>query len=731
MAQLSLADAINRLPANENRLDTFVNGDENAAYQTPAGVEVPSVQNFLAQQEEKVNLLGSQFSSDTGTELVRGTWFGGSKAKVSALGGAGGASLIGFGQRSVADELLDRVNPLQHSAVGNGIADDTAALFAATSTGKVVDGLGLTYGVFGNFIPHANLKGLINCRLKQLNPSGTDRRTLFISGRNSFVIGNVKIDRNGNESGGMINDDAGIYIANCTNFYTYECEVFGGGAGTGITYQTCSYFEEVRNKVHDMKYVTNVVPPDDVINCFWYNNCHDFTITGSRAYDCGAVVSSFFTKTRSRGFAVSGSYNFRFYGTTADRVDQGHDATGGVGNHDFLYSGCVANDCNTYSFKAANSAFRGTYQSCVGVGARINFVVSGQSEASNPKPRDITYIRCTSVDAGKNPGYSGVPAQGFRIQSVPTVDTTYPRGIVYDGCTAIDNQLVPTMQNGFASDVATGTAPADINRLINNCQSSGHTSTATVGFNEVNNITGTSRVGGSSPRQVLVESGAVGNEKMWDVSYSNGVMKRRTRSDDDTFGSDFETVDRTGTVVDLLAWNATLMKFGGIDAASRFASFNSQGQYSQRFDDNGPATFQTFSNYGATGAGQGISIAWVIGFNGTSGATAARQRVVTTGIWTATASTQTAKWVLDLLNAGAVGAALEYDPTVGLRVGTSSALVAHPNGITKLQAYTVATLPSAATYVNSIIAVTDGTANKRMAISDGTNWRWPDGAIVS
>lgn len=48
-----------------------------------------------------------------------------------------------------------------------------------------------------------------------------------------------------------------------------------------------------------------------------------------------------------------------------------------------------------------------------------------------------------------------------------------------------------------------------------------------------------------------------------------------------------------------------------------------------------------------------------------------------------------------------------------------------------LPAYTVATVPSAATYTRGLIYVSDGTSNKRLAISDGTNWRFPDGAIVS
>lgn len=49
----------------------------------------------------------------------------------------------------------------------------------------------------------------------------------------------------------------------------------------------------------------------------------------------------------------------------------------------------------------------------------------------------------------------------------------------------------------------------------------------------------------------------------------------------------------------------------------------------------------------------------------------------------------------------------------------------------QLPSYTVAALPDAATYVRGIIYVSDGTSNKRLAVSDGTNWRFPDGAIVS
>ena len=49
----------------------------------------------------------------------------------------------------------------------------------------------------------------------------------------------------------------------------------------------------------------------------------------------------------------------------------------------------------------------------------------------------------------------------------------------------------------------------------------------------------------------------------------------------------------------------------------------------------------------------------------------------------------------------------------------------------QLPSFTVATLPPAATYPRCLIYVADGTANRRFAVSDGTSWRWPDGAVVA
>ena len=57
MTQLPLPDAIDRFKENEERIDTFVNGDENASYeQIGGGDDVPSVQKFLADKDAEINV---------------------------------------------------------------------------------------------------------------------------------------------------------------------------------------------------------------------------------------------------------------------------------------------------------------------------------------------------------------------------------------------------------------------------------------------------------------------------------------------------------------------------------------------------------------------------------------------------------------------------------------------------------------------------------------------------
>ena len=48
----------------------------------------------------------------------------------------------------------------------------------------------------------------------------------------------------------------------------------------------------------------------------------------------------------------------------------------------------------------------------------------------------------------------------------------------------------------------------------------------------------------------------------------------------------------------------------------------------------------------------------------------------------------------------------------------------------KLPVYTVATLPDATEFPYCLVAVSDGASNQRLALSDGTVWRYPSGTAV-
>ncbi len=64
-------------------------------------------------------------------------------------------------------------------------------------------------------------------------------------------------------------------------------------------------------------------------------------------------------------------------------------------------------------------------------------------------------------------------------------------------------------------------------------------------------------------------------------------------------------------------------------------------------------------------------------------------------------------------------------------IAIASTVVVNATRIPILRSYTVATMPSASANARGLVYVSDGTANKRLAVSDGSAWRWPDGAIVS
>lgn len=62
--------------------------------------------------------------------------------------------------------------------------------------------------------------------------------------------------------------------------------------------------------------------------------------------------------------------------------------------------------------------------------------------------------------------------------------------------------------------------------------------------------------------------------------------------------------------------------------------------------------------------------------------------------------------------------------------GGNAVVVLDASGLLSLRSFTVATMPTASP-AGRLAYVADGASNRRLAVSDGANWRWPDGTLVS
>jgi hypothetical protein len=190
----------------------------------------------------------------------------------------------------------------------------------------------------------------------------------------------------------------------------------------------------------------------------------------------GVAVSQVNRYTR---WAFSGNTNFGLTNCTSSVIDQGFDLTGSVGNSYFTITNCRAVDCGAVGFKFANSSFNGVVSNCVAEDCGyFGFGVSGMSEVSNPLVRNITFSNCQAINTGSN-GYFST-TYGFCVLQGP-FSTTYPRGIRFQHCSAVDEQTVKTMDFGFFSNVVQIEWPtSDWDKPINNtcyqCNSVGHVS---------------------------------------------------------------------------------------------------------------------------------------------------------------------------------------------------------------------------------------------------------------
>jgi hypothetical protein len=78
---------------------------------------------------------------------------------------------------------------------------------------------------------------------------------------------------------------------------------------------------------------------------------------------------------------------------------------------------------------------------------------------------------------------------------------------------------------------------------------------------------------------------------------------------------------------------------------------------------------------------------------------------------------------------GIAAAGADADVSLSLAAKGAGAILA--GAPIQIPSYAVGALPAAAWYPRCLIYVADGAGSRRLAVSDGTSWRWPDGSVVS
>jgi hypothetical protein len=365
-------------------------------------------------------------------------------------------------------------------------ADERAivnALAAAIAAGRPLTGGSRIYGVRGELVLPANAQ-LQDITVKQLSPVGSGRCTLTSNGGDNIKLTRVKVNRNGDGTNGNDSfDAAGIFITGGSGHHFEDVEVWGDDKGSGFVVWEASNFDVVRLHVHDIRYA-GADPGDDRVQGFWFRLCSDFRLIAPKLHDLGGSASSSLAKKWSRN-AFGGCSNFSVIDAQVWNVDQGIDLTGGPSNTNFRIIGGSARDCGSVGFKFANAARGG-----VVIGATTErcdlygFFASGPSGDDNSIwTGNITFVDCLALDTGSAGTWSdpeSIRPAGFAVEVGSFHLTESPLGIRFVNCTALDRQAVPTMQYGFANEVA---APSDgrYNECIN-CVSIGHTASPTTGM---------------------------------------------------------------------------------------------------------------------------------------------------------------------------------------------------------------------------------------------------------
>ncbi|GLI91782.1 right-handed parallel beta-helix repeat-containing protein [Methylocystis echinoides] len=377
-----------------------------------------------------------------------------------------------------------RVDLLDVGAVGDGKADDGAAIARALATGCAVTGANRAYRITRAIVLPENAT-LGDATI--LAALADDARLAIVAENVAHIaLTNIRLDRGADPAHGLAPgvdphpvqlSSGGVYLSHVENATLTDVEVFGDGVGSGIKLIESAHVRLIRPHVHHMRWASPVQPENEVLFGIWAVASRDVTIDSPRVHDLTPVAilaqggrADGRRNNMSDGIGSSGAQDLTIVNAEVYNVGEGLDFSGKFTTRNFTLDGLRLHDIDSFCFKtmhADGGVIRRSIAERCGLGG---FLLAG-------RVRNVALTDNEARDIGANGAWPENKHTGFSLEYA---FETVPTRISIAGCRSIDAQPTPTTTAGFLNELRNDLPPQEIDFHDNAAQ--GFTRAATIGF---------------------------------------------------------------------------------------------------------------------------------------------------------------------------------------------------------------------------------------------------------
>lgn len=460
-------------------------------YNPYLGFATTSTVDAVARTDAATALTAANDASDDAADAIVAA-----AAATAAVAAKADTSAVTTALALKADEasLNDRsLSPLDYGAVGNDTSNDATAVLAclnaAMASGRPVDGGEKIYAVSGTMALTGGTSLTLNIkrlRLRQITPNAVNRRTVHIYGGVRLVTESIIIDKGTLGSAGAIADAAALWVSDGKGHRINGFECFGASKGQGLVLVDATDAIVAQPYVHDMSFDESGAT-DDRLQGIWFERCTDCKIVAPNIQDLTGNAPAHVNRF-TRGIAFGSCTDCQILLPTVSGCDQGIDISSSSHNTRCQVVGGNVIDCASWGVKMANSAIYCKANGVTAIRCGLSgFVASGPGNGFTTAPtQHCEFNDCLAIDCG---GSAWGSAIGFLVLDgggtgagayAGVAGSSWPRGITFKDCKAIDSRTTKVMTRGFWNRV-TFTAGSFANQMID-CESIGHTTEAQLGF---------------------------------------------------------------------------------------------------------------------------------------------------------------------------------------------------------------------------------------------------------